>query len=156
MCEVRTAESATLPTCVRQIRQIRVLNWDWGIEERFLGFSESLERDLSNGVIKVHIWEINVFANLVVPWIIAHGPRPKNDKLGPRWNFGLKHIIWKVIFWAFGKSWNYWHWINCTQVMAVERCSTTPPPPPFHQSLSAAITWILWIQSQKFYDFLKA
>ncbi len=58
---------------------------------------------LSNGVIKVHIWEIKVFANLAIPWIIAHGPRPKNDKLGPQRNFGLKHIIWKVYFQASQK-----------------------------------------------------
>ncbi len=57
-------------------------------------FSESLERDLSNDTIKVDIREIKVFANLVVPWIIiAHGPRSKNDKLGPQQNFGLKYII---------------------------------------------------------------
>ncbi len=61
-------------------------------------FSESLERYLSNGVIKNHIWEIKVFANLAVPWIIAHGPRPKNDKLRPRQHFGFKHTIWKVSF----------------------------------------------------------
>ncbi len=52
-------------------------------KSKILWFFESLEKDLSNGVIKVHIWEIKVFANLAVPWIIAHGPRPKNDKLGP-------------------------------------------------------------------------
>ena len=40
----------------------------------FLGFSESLEKNSSNGVI-------------------VHGPRRKNDKLGPRQNFGLQHII---------------------------------------------------------------
>ncbi len=68
-----------------------------------LWFSESLERDVSNGVIKLHIWAIKVFANLAGPWIIAHGPRPKNDKLWSRTNIGLKHIIWKVSFWAFKK-----------------------------------------------------
>ncbi len=62
-------------------------------KSKFLWFSESLERDLSNGTIKVDIQEIKVFSNLAVPWIIAHGPRPKNDKLGPRRNFGLKNII---------------------------------------------------------------
>ena len=62
-------------------------------KSKILGFSESLEKYLSNGVIEVHIREIKVFANLVVPWIIAHGPRPKNDKLEPQQNFGLKHII---------------------------------------------------------------
>ncbi len=65
-------------------------------KSKVLWFSESLEKYLSNCVIKVHIWEIKEFANLTVPWIIAHGPRPKNDKLGPLWNFGLKYIIWKV------------------------------------------------------------
>ena len=34
-------------------------------------FFESLERDLSNGVIKIH--KLFVFANLAIP-----GPRPKN------------------------------------------------------------------------------
>ncbi len=58
-----------------------------------LWFFESLERDLSNGTIKVDIRELKVFSNLAVPWIIAHGPRPKNDKLGPQRNFGLNHII---------------------------------------------------------------
>ncbi len=53
-------------------------------KSKILGYSESLERDLSNGTIKVDIREIQVFANLVIPWIIAHGPRPKNDKLGPQ------------------------------------------------------------------------
>ena len=48
-----------------------------------LCFSESLERYLSNGTIKVDIRKLKVFANLAVPWIIAHGPRPNNDKLGP-------------------------------------------------------------------------
>ncbi len=43
-----------------------------------------LKPDLSKGVIKVS------FANLA----IAHGPRPKNYKLGPRpTNFGFKRII---------------------------------------------------------------
>ncbi len=52
-------------------------------KSKILGFSESLERDLSNGTIKVDIREIKVFSNLAVPWIIiAHGPRPENDKLG--------------------------------------------------------------------------
>ena len=51
-------------------------------KSKILCFSESLERDLSNGTIKVDIGEIKLFANLAVPWIIAHGPRPKNDKLG--------------------------------------------------------------------------
>ena len=46
-------------------------------------FSESLEGDFSNGTIKVDIRELKVFANLAIPWIIAHGLRPKNDKLGP-------------------------------------------------------------------------
>ena len=64
----------------------------------FLWFSESLEKKSSNGVIKNHIWEIKVFSDLAIPWIIAHGPRPKNDKLGPQQNFGLKHIIGKVSF----------------------------------------------------------
>ena len=41
----------------------------------------SLKRDLSNGAIKVHIWALKLFANLAIPWIIAHAPRPKNDKL---------------------------------------------------------------------------
>ena len=63
-----------------------------------LCFSESLERDLSNGTIKVDIREIKLFANLAVPWIIAHGPRLKNDKLGPERNFELKHIICKEFF----------------------------------------------------------
>ncbi len=30
--------------------------------------------------------------------VITHGPRPKNDKLGPRQNFGLKHTILKIFF----------------------------------------------------------
>ncbi len=60
---------------------------------KILCFSESLERDLSNGTIKVDIGEIKLFANLAEPWIIAHGPRPKNDKLGHGRNFELKHII---------------------------------------------------------------
>ncbi len=62
-------------------------------KSKILCFSESLERDLSNGTIKVDIREIKLFANLAVPWIIAHGPRPKNDKLGLERNFELKHII---------------------------------------------------------------
>ncbi len=38
--------------------------------------SESLERDLSNGIIKVHTRQIKVFANLAVPLIVmAHGLR---------------------------------------------------------------------------------
>ncbi len=52
-------------------------------KSKSLCFSETLERDLSNGTIKVDIREIKVFANLPIPWI-AHGPRPKNDKLGPQ------------------------------------------------------------------------
>ena len=62
-------------------------------KSKMLWFSECLEIDFSNGTIKVHIREIKLFVNLAVPWIIAHGPRPKNDKLGPGRNFGLKHII---------------------------------------------------------------
>ncbi len=42
-------------------------------KSKILGFSESLESDLSNGTIKVDIGEIKVFANLAIPWIIAHG-----------------------------------------------------------------------------------
>ena len=51
---------------------------------QFQRFYERLEGDLSNGVIKVHIGEIKTFANLAIPWIIAHGPRPKKDKLWPQ------------------------------------------------------------------------
>ena len=50
----------------------------------------TIQEDLSNDVIKVHIREIKVFVNLTV---IAHGPRPKNDKLGPQRNFGFDYII---------------------------------------------------------------
>ena len=50
-------------------------------------FSESLERDLSNGTINVHIWEITEFTNFdPKPWIIAHGPRPKMRNYGPNQN----------------------------------------------------------------------
>ncbi len=52
-------------------------------------FSESLETYLSNSIIKILIWTIKVFANLAIPWIIAHSPRPKNDKLWPQRNFRL-------------------------------------------------------------------
>ncbi len=38
-----------------------------------LGFSESLKRNLSNGVINVHIGDEVNSTNL--PWIIAHGPK---------------------------------------------------------------------------------
>ncbi len=67
-------------------------------KSKILGFSVSLESDLSNGTIKVDIGEIKVFAILAIPWFIAHGPRPKNDKLGPERNFELKHIICKEFF----------------------------------------------------------
>ncbi len=60
---------------------------------KILGFSESLERDLSNGIIKFHIWEIKVFTNLAVPWIIAHGLRPKINKLEPQWI-----LDWNTLF----------------------------------------------------------
>ncbi len=64
-----------------------------------LWFSESLERNLSNGIIKVHIWAIKLFANLATPWIIAHGPRLKNDKL---WSQILTHHL-KGFFLSFQK-----------------------------------------------------
>ena len=54
-----------------------------------LWFSESLEKDLSNGVIKVYIWEIKVFANLAVPWII-YSPWSKAEK----WQIMAPMKIW--------------------------------------------------------------
>ncbi len=72
-------------------------------KSKILCFSESLERDLSNGIIKVNIQEIKVFANLAVPWIIAHGPRPKNDKLGPQMKFWIETYRLKGIFLSFQK-----------------------------------------------------
>ena len=57
-------------------------------KSKILGFSESLERYLSNGTIKVDIREIKVFSNLAVPWSEAG-----KWKIRPRQNFGLKHII---------------------------------------------------------------
>ncbi len=69
---------------------------------KFLGFFDSLKNYLSYCIIKVYIWEIKVFANLAIPWIIAHGPRPKNGKLCPWRNSGLKHHF-KGIFLSFQK-----------------------------------------------------
>ncbi len=40
----------------------------WDRKSKCLWFSESLETDLSNGTIKVHIREIKLFVNLAVPW----------------------------------------------------------------------------------------
>ncbi len=66
-----------------------------------LWFSESLEWDLSNGAINVHIWEIKVFANFgQIPWIIAHGPRPKNENYHPNkildWNTSFERSFSKL------------------------------------------------------------
>ncbi len=53
-------------------------------------------RSLQRSRFKHNVLLLHVHT-LAVPWIIAHGgPRQKNDKLGPRRNFELKHIIWKV------------------------------------------------------------
>ena len=53
-----------------------------------------------------------------------------------KWQIRARTKCWiethhfKGIFLSFQKIPNFLHWINCTQVMAVERCSTTRPPPP--------------------------
>ncbi len=71
--------------------------------------------DIGSTVLK--LGQITEYANFgPIPWIIAHGPRPKNDKLWPLPTYGLKHIIWKVSFSAFRKSEKCWHWINGIEV----------------------------------------
>ncbi len=57
-------------------------------KSKILCFSESLERDLSNGTIKVDIREIKVFANLAItmdpiimeaiPWPMVQGRKMTN------------------------------------------------------------------------------
>ncbi len=38
--------------------------------------------------------QITEYANFgPIPWIIAHGPRPKKDQLGLLPTYGLKYII---------------------------------------------------------------
>ncbi len=69
-------------------------------KSKILCFSESLERDLSNGTIKVDIREIKYLA---VRWIIAHGPRPKNDKLGPHMKCWIETHRLKGNFLSFQK-----------------------------------------------------
>ncbi len=98
-----------------------------------LKISESLEKYLSNIVIKVHIWEIKVFANLAIPWIIAHGPRPKNDKLGPRQNFDLlcrRSPPWVVCF-----------WLQCRDEQTPSWPNTPYPEPPGRRSSTTAGEW---------------
>ncbi len=70
-----------------------------------LCFSESLERDLSNGTIKVDIREIKVFANLAIPWII-YSPRSEAEKLqirAPK-KFWIETHRLKGLFQSFRKS----------------------------------------------------
>ncbi len=96
-------------------------------------FSESLEKDLSNGTIKVDIREIKVFANLAIPWIIAHGPRPKN---GPNeildWN-----ISFEIHFSKLSENHKYEYVdIGSTvlKLWLLKDVQLHPHPPPFNQS----------------------
>ncbi len=70
-----------------------------------ISFERSLSRlsetqkifDIGSTVLK--LGQITEYANCgPIPWIIAHGPRPKNDKLWLLPTYGLKYIIWKVSF----------------------------------------------------------
>ncbi len=92
-----------------------------------LWFSESLEKHLSNGVIKILIWAIKIFANLAIPWII-NSPWSKAEK----WQIRAPKKIWiathhfKGLFLSFQK---------------ILKFLTLDLP---------------YIQCQQFYDFLKA
>ncbi len=93
----------------------------------FLWFSESLEKNNSNGVIKNHIWEIKVFPDLAIPWIIAHGPRPKNDKLGPPTKFWIATRHLKGLFLSFPKIMKLDHWYYTFWVWAVQAVAQSQP-----------------------------
>ena len=67
---------------ISMVRGLFILEFRWPNVKNFTFFWKLRKRPFK-WCHQVHIWELKVFVNLAVPWIIAHGPRPKNDKLGP-------------------------------------------------------------------------
>ncbi len=70
-----------------------ILDFYTSFERSLYKLSENQKNfDIGSTVLK--LGQITEYANFgPIPWIIAHAPRPKNDKLGLLPTYGLKYMI---------------------------------------------------------------
>ena len=71
-----------------------------------------------------NIWEMKEFASFgQIPWIIAHGPKPKNDKLWPQQNIER----------SFSKLSENFEIELMILMLLLLKDVQLPPPPPFNR-----------------------
>ena len=106
-----------------------------------LWFSESLERNLSNGIIKVHIWAIKLFANLATPWISSWSKAEKWQIMVPDFNTSFERFFSKLsenhkINVIGPTKLKLWPFKRCY-------CTTNSLPPKLAQIWCRPDTWLL-------------